>query len=167
MRYKFRMLLVLGFVALGLLINSCKKDNSDTVAYFLTAGTWQLASVQTEYLLGNNSLHKDTLNLTCNLNQVFQFNSNNTCTLSNYHCIAQTSSGSWQLGPDNLSLQTTMSAKDTLKAAVVTVKAFDNAVIQNLGQYSLVLKTGDTSPYYLATTARKITTYGFVHVLNN
>lgn len=151
---------------MALVINSCKKDNSDTVAYFLTAGSWQLVSVQTASFVGDTLKRTDTLNTTCSLNQIFQFKSDNSCTYANYHCITQNSGGQWQITPDELTLQTTLSVQDTLKGATVTTKAFQNAQIINLGQYSLVLQTGDTSPYYTSKTPRKITRYGFVHTVD-
>ncbi|RKR81745.1 hypothetical protein BDD43_1896 [Mucilaginibacter gracilis] len=148
-----------------MLVNSCKKDNSDTVAYFLTNGTWQLAAVQTQTFVGDTLKRTDTLNTNCGLNQLFKFNNNNSCTYSNYHCITQSSAGTWQLASNDLILQTTLAAQDTAKGVVVTKPAsvFTNAQIINLGQYSFVLQTGDTSPYYTSKTRRVITRYAFVH----
>jgi hypothetical protein len=165
-KYKLYFFLVLGLISIALLINSCKKDNSDTVAYFLTIGSWQLASVQTQYFVGDTLKTTDTLNTTCNLSQNFQFKSDNSCTLTNYHCLTQTTNGKWQLSSDNLTLLVTMSAQDTLKGAIVTVPVFQNSQIINLGSYSMVLQTGDTSPYYTSKSKRTITRYGFIHAIN-
>lgn len=159
-------------VGVGLFTNSCKKDNSDTLSYFLTNGTWQLASVTRQTFIGDDSQKNgtDTLNLTCTLTQTLKFNVDNTCKFTNYHCITQSSAGNWNLNTDNLSIQTTMTAQDTLTTnkvtANVTVNAFDNAQIETLGQYSLVLKTGYTSPYYTSKTKRVIIRYGFVHAIS-
>jgi len=157
---------MIGLLGMALMVNSCKKDNSDTVAYFLTNGNWQLASVQTQTFVGDTLKSTDTLNTTCTLNQNFIFKNDNTCTLTNYHCIADTSKGKWQLSSDNLTLFVTLSAKDTLKNTIVTVPAFQNSQVINLGLYSLVLQTGYTSPYYTSKTKRSITRYGFIHAIN-
>ena len=158
---------MIGMAGIALLVNSCKKDNGDTVSYFLTNGTWQLASVQRTTYLGGTQLSTVTLDSLCNLSQTFKFTSDNACTYTNYHCISQNSTGKWQLGSDNLTLQTTLSAQDTAKGGtIVNVNAFGVAQIENLGQYSLVLNTGDISTYYTAKTTRVITRYGFVHPTN-
>jgi hypothetical protein len=166
MRYRLWVFVLLGLTSVALLINACKKDNSDTVSYFLTEGTWQLASVQRTTYLGDTKLLTETLDSLCTLNQTFKFTSDNACTYTNYHCITQSSTGKWLITPDNLTLQTTLSAQDTLKGAIVNVKAFDNAQIVNLGQYSMVLNTGYTSSYYTSKTPRVIVRYGFVHPSN-
>lgn len=164
---RFYFVMLLALTGMAFMVNSCKKDNSDTLSYFLTRGKWQLASVTRQTYVGDTlkTAGTDTLNLTCTLTQTFQFNTDNSCTFVNYHCITQTSTGSFNLDINNLSLQTSMTAQDTSKAAIVTVKAFDNAQIETLGQYSLVLKTGYTSTYYTSKTRRVIIRYGFVHAL--
>lgn len=162
-KYKVPFFLLLGVVALTLLFNSCKKDNNDSVAYFLTYGSWTLASVQVFHYVGDTQGKTDTLNTTCNNTQTFTFNSDNTCAYNNYHCITQNSSGTWNIGDDNLTLSCNLSAQDTSKSKIVNVKAFQTALIDNLGQYSLVLKTGDIQVVYKSTTVRTITRYGFVH----
>jgi len=154
---------LLGLTAVMLLVNSCKKDKNDSVTYFLTNGTWTLASVQVFHYVGDTQGKTDTLNTGCTNTQTFTFNTNNTCTYVNYHCITQNSSGTWSIGDDELTLSCNLSAQDTSKSTTVTVKAFQTAVIDNLGQYSLVLKTGDIQSYYKSTTVRTITRYGFVH----
>lgn len=149
------------------MVNSCKKDSSDTVYYFLVAGKWKLASVQRQTFVGDTLKKTDTLNVNCDSTQFFQFNANNTCTYTNYHCITQVSTGTWQLVSDNLVLQANLSVKDTLNGAIVSnVKAFTNAQIINLGQYSFVVQTGDTNSYYTSKTRRVITRYGFIHPTN-
>jgi hypothetical protein len=117
--------------------------------------------------VGNNSLPTDTLNTTCTRSQVFTFNSNHTCTYTNFSCIAQSTQGSWALTSDDLFLNSTMKCTDTIPgtngAQTKTDMPFANAEIINLGQYSLVLQTGDISTYYTSTTKRVIVQYGFVH----
>ena len=155
--------MLLGLAALTLLFNSCKKDNSDSVAYFLTNGTWTLASVQVFHYVGDTQGKTDTLNTGCNTTQIFKFNGDKSCAYTNYHCITQNSSGTWNIGDDNLTLTCNLPAQDTSKSKIVNVKAFQNALIDNLGQYSLVLKTGDIQVVYKSTTVRTITRYGFIH----
>lgn len=159
--------MLLGLVGAALLVNSCKKDSGDSISYFLTNGTWTLASVTVSHYVGDTQGQTDTLNLTCGVTQTFSFNNSGNCNYANYHCITQNTSGTWSIDQDNLVLHCNMPAKDTLTVAKVTtmvaVKAFQNALIDNLGQYSLVLKTGDIQSYYKATTVRTITRYGFVH----
>ncbi len=58
-----------------------------------------------------------------------------------------------------------MAAQDTSKGNKVNVTAFSNAQVVTLGQYSLVLQTGDIQAFYKATTVRTITRYGFVHAV--
>jgi len=153
---------MLTLIGAALLVNSCKKDSNDSISYFLTNGTWTLASVTVLHYVGDTQGKTDTLNLTCGNTQTFTFSGNN-CNYVNYHCITQNTSGTWSIDQDNLILHCDMPARDTSKATMVTVKAFQNAQIDNLGQYSLVLKTGDIQAFYKATTVRTITRYGFVH----
>ncbi|OCX50640.1 hypothetical protein BEL04_22990 [Mucilaginibacter sp. PPCGB 2223] len=162
-KYKVPFFALLCLAAVTLFFNSCKKDNGDTLAYFLTNGKWTLASVTVLHYVGDTQGKTDTLNATCAADQVYIFNADGTCSYSNYHCITQNSSGTWNVDQDNLTLSCNMSAQDTSKGNKVTVKAFQAALIDNLGQYSLVLKTGDIQAYYKATTVRTITRYGFVH----
>ncbi|EHQ28179.1 DUF5004 domain-containing protein [Mucilaginibacter paludis] len=167
-KYKFSFLACIGLACIALLINSCKKDNSDTVHYFLVGEKWQLASVQRQTFVGDTLKKTDTLNTACDSIQKFQFNSDNTCTYENYHCIPQINTGTWQLVSDDLVLQTNLTVKDTLNGAIVTnAKAFAYAQIINLGQYSFVVQTGDVSSYYTSKTRRVITRYGFIHPTNN
>ncbi len=166
-KYKHYVFLLAGLLGVALLVNACKKnDNSDNVQYFLTNGTWQLASVTMQSFVGDTLKRTDTLNTTCLVSQTFKFNTDNSCTYTNYHCLSQTSTGSWQLSTDQLTLQTSLAAKDTSGKAIVNVTAFPTAQIVNLGQYSLVLQTGYTSTYYTSKTVRKIARYGFVHAEN-
>ncbi len=135
-----------------LLVNSCKKDNNDTPAYFLTQGKWQLASVQIFHFVGDvqqKQTKADTVLINCT--QTVVFKNDNTCTFSNFKCN-NTLNGSWQIDPNSLILKS--QGLDTLSK---------DARIITLGQYSLVVQTGDISTYYKATTVRNITVYGYVH----
>ncbi len=147
---------------IGFLVNSCKKS-TDYLPTLLTNGKWQLASLQVFNYIGPTLERIDTLNTNCNLTQVFQFNTNNTCTYANFDCLSGSSgSGSWSFSKDHLYLNTTMVCKDTTAAG--SSVPFQSARIINLGQFSLVLQTGYLQTYYSATQVRKITQYGFVKV---
>ncbi|MEO8884481.1 MAG: DUF5004 domain-containing protein [Mucilaginibacter sp.] len=160
MKNKTSLLFVLGLVLVGLLVNSCKKDNQGTIETLLTAGKWQLASVVATVYLGDATLSTTTLNTTCDTTQIFSFNTDNSCTYSNFDCIPQTSSGRWSLSADKLTLSADMTCRDT--TAVGTSKPFVAARIINLGQYSMVLDTGNIQTYDV-TKPRTIVRYGFVH----
>lgn len=159
-RYIFQLFLAIAGAVM--LSNSCKKDTQATVESLLARGTWQLASVTRLNYLGGANVSTDTLNTRCSLSQSFTFNSDNTCTFQNFSCINQSSKGLWQLTEDKLTLQSTLSCQDTLAKAMVTAMPFQTARIVNLGQYSLVLETGDLSSYYLATDKRQVKRYGFI-----
>lgn len=166
-KHRLFIFLLLGAISTGVFINSCKKDNSDTVSYFLTSGTWQLASVTRQSFVGDTLKRVDTLNTKCDSTQRFIFTNDNKCRYSNYHCIPQKSAGTWSLSSDNLILQTTLMAQDTAKGIVTApTSIFNPAQIINLGQYSLVLQTGSTSAFYTSKTVRVIVRYGFVHNIN-
>jgi hypothetical protein len=159
-------------VVISMVTNSCKKESkTDLVSSLLTHGAWQLASVMVFNYVGAGVLPTDTLNTNCSLKQVFTFNSNNTCNYTNFACISQTKQGNWALSSDDLYLMSNMSCTDTVKGsngtATLTDMPFNNAQIVNLGQYSLVIQTGDVSTYYTATTKRVIVQYGFVHPATN
>ncbi len=161
MKYKFLLYCLLGFVGTGLIIYSCKKDNQFTIQTLFTGGQWQLASVQVTHYLGASAVSSDTLNTQCNLTQVFKFNMDNTCTYTNFDCLQQSAaSGRWSLSSNQLFLYADMVCQDT--TAAKSSKPFQTAKIFNLGQYSLILQTGDLQTYYKPNQARTITTYGFV-----
>ncbi|SDS25281.1 hypothetical protein SAMN05216490_0819 [Mucilaginibacter mallensis] len=155
----FLFLPLLIIISMG--INSCKKDSQiSSIQTLFTNGTWQLASeVQFNYL-GSNQLPTDTLNTTCDTTQLFTFTNNNSCSYTNYGCVDQSSTGSWSLSSDALYLMTNLSFKQA--GDTTTVKPFTYCKIVNLGQYSMVLQTGDISVYPSPTTRIKIYQYGFV-----
>jgi hypothetical protein len=146
-----------------MVINSCKKQNQVTIQTLFTGGSWQLASVLATHYVGNTMVSVDTLNTKCNLTQLFTFNSNNTCTYTNFDCIQQsTASAQWSLSTDEVTLFANVVCKDT--TAVGSSTPFANAQITNLGNYSLVLLTGDIATNYSLTAKRRIVQYGFVRV---
>ena len=160
MRFKIRLLILCGFAAISLLVNSCKKSNQDYIQSLFVGGHWQLSSLEVTYATGaltDSVVLRDTA---CIFTQLFTFNADNTCSFTNFSCRQQTSSGSWSLSPDKLFLHSAIS----VDSSGVTIKPFTNAQIVNLGQYSLILQTGDLQTYYPATMKRIITRYGFVRV---
>jgi hypothetical protein len=163
-KIKSPFLLLTGLVFMGLYINSCKKDNSGTIKTLFTGGSWQLANVTVYNYVGSNSTSY-LLDTACTATQLFTFNINNTCTYTNFECITQKTTGTWSLTTNQLNLLVNMMCADTLAGNIPsTGQPFANALIMNLGQYSMVLETGDINTYYTATTKRKIIQYGFVRV---
>jgi hypothetical protein len=159
MKIKLLICALAGALAMGLAINSCKKS-TDYLPTLLTAGPWQLASLQVKYFTGAFQDSLITLDTTCNLTQIFRFSNNGTCTYSNFSCRSDTSSGHWSFSSDHLYLNSDMACQtDTGK-----IVPFKSAHINNLGQYSLVLQTGDLDAYYSPSQKRRIYIWGFVRV---
>ena len=162
MKIKYLLLLFTGLM-IAIVISSCKKQNQVTIQTLFTGGSWQLASVLVTHYVGSTQVSFDTLNTKCNLTQSFTFNSDNTCTYKNFDCIQQsTASAPWSLSSDEVTLFANVVCKDT--TTVGSSMPFANAQITNLGNYSLVLLTGDIAPNYSLTAKRKIVQYGFVRV---
>ena len=160
MKKKHLLLLLSGLVA-TMVVNSCKKDNQNGIQTLFTGGSWQLASVMVFNFIGNSQTSVDTLNTNCGSTQLFTFNSNGTCTYQNFDCLTQpTATGPWLLSTNQLYLQSSMVCKDTTTAG--SSMPFSNAQIQTLGNYSLVLLTGDIQPNYSLTKPRRQVQYGFV-----
>ena len=156
-----RYLLLLFVIIVTLLYNSCKKNNQSPIATLFTGGTWQLASVLVFNYTGNTQTSTDTLNDSCKLTQFFTFNKDKTCTYQNFDCLPNTmGSGTWSLTANQLFLQAAMTCTDTTKAG--SSQPFAYAQIMNLGEYSLVLETGDIQPNYSLTKLRRVVQYGFV-----
>ena len=154
------LLLIIGLVTC-LAINSCKKEDKSNIPNLLTTGQWQLASLQVLHFVGDSRISTDTLNTDCDTTQLFTFSKDNTCTYTNFNCKVQPASkGSWSLSNDKLYLYSDMVCQDN--SAAGSSKPFANAQIDNLGQYSLVLQTGDIGLYYSSTQVRTITRYGFI-----
>jgi len=154
----------------SIVVNSCKKDSqAQIISTLFTNGTWQLASVLVFNYLGSSQLPTDTLNTTCDTTQNFTFPTTSTCTYSNFACLSQkTSAGTWSLTSDQLFLMSDMKCTDTVRVngvlTIGTTMPFAYAKIVNLGQYSLILQTGDIATYFTPTTKRRIVQYGFVRV---
>lgn len=162
---KKNILLLLPCLLVGLIINSCKKDNQGTISKLIVGGKWQLASVMRFNFVGSTEGATDTLNTNCNLTQFFTFNSDNTCTYTNFDCLAQTSaSAPWSLTSDQLHLQAAVVCDTSSTATASTFMPFKDAQIINLGQYSMVLLTGDIQTNYSLTAIRHQVQYGFVRV---
>jgi hypothetical protein len=159
MKNKTTVLFVLGLMMVSLLINSCKKDNQGTIETLFTSGKWQLASVVATVYLGDAVTSTNTLNTTCDSTQIFIFNTDKTCTYTNFDCLPQKSAGTWSISSDKLTLYADMSARDT--TAKGSSKPFNGARIINLGQYSMVLDAGDIQDYSV-TKPRRVVRYGFV-----
>jgi hypothetical protein len=160
MKNKLPFLLILALLLTGLVINSCKKEQQGTVESLFSSGAWQLASVQYKITVGDTSKLDTTLNTTCDSTQIFTFKSDHTCTYTNFDCIAQPkATGHWSLTENQLFLRSDMLCKDTTLAG--SSKPFSNAQIINVGQYSLVLLTGDIQNY-TSNTRRTVIRYGFV-----
>jgi hypothetical protein len=162
MKNKFAILSLLGLLLAGMLANSCKKDAQATVESLLSRGTWQLASITVDNYVGSSKISTDTLNTLCLFNQSFTFNTDFSCNYKYFACFDQNVNGTWKLSDDKLTLQSNITCKDTLNKVTITSKPFANARILNLGQYSLVMETGDLSSYYLSTDKRHIKRYGFI-----
>lgn len=145
-------------------VNSCKKNDQDTLNHYLTVSPWQLASIQVFTYVGATLVETDTLNTTCNLKQMFTFKSDQTCGYKNFICRADSTKGTWAFSDDKLLLHSDMLCKDTVAGGRDTTDApFKNAQISNLGGYSLILQTGDVNTYYTTTQKRVIKRWGFIH----
>lgn len=152
----------------GWLVSSCTKSNDDasaSITAFLTGGrVWRLASMQVYHYNGDTLKRTDTLNTKCTLNQTFYFETDGSCTYTNYSCISQSKGGKW-----------TMTTQDTLqlKADVLldtsstgSYRPFANTAILNLGQNSLILQSTQTDTLFTTPRVvlrRKITRFGFIH----
>jgi uncharacterized membrane protein YciS (DUF1049 family) len=161
MKNKIPFLFVLGLVLINVLSNSCKKDKQTSIQSLFTTGTWQLSTVIVTTTFADTTII-DTLNTTCNTTQLFTFNGDNTCTYTNFQCKDQPiAKGHWSLSTDQLYLNSDIVCQDTISSGTGSSKPFSSAQIFNLGQYSLVLQTGDLQNY--ATTKKRVVMrYGFI-----
>ncbi|UOE50411.1 DUF5004 domain-containing protein [Mucilaginibacter sp. SMC90] len=155
------LLFFLFVVSIALIVNSCKKDNLSHIPGLL-AGNWQLASITVTNYVGDAQVSLDTLNQTCEDIQLFTFNADNSCSYTNFQCNPDTVKGRWSLTDNKLFLISDIVCKDTTKASGGTSKPFENTKIVTLGNYSMVLETGDVEPNYSATKKRRIMRYGFI-----
>jgi len=159
MKNKRTLLLLTGLIAC-IFFYSCKKTNQTSIHALFSGGRWQLASVIATYYTGNTQDSTKVLTDSCSTSQYFTFSADNTCTYINFDCITQSPTGSWALSPNQLFLYAQVICKDT--SAAHSSAPFSNAQIQNLGQYSMVLRTGDVAPNYSINKKRRIIEYGFI-----
>jgi hypothetical protein len=164
MRNKLLLFCISGALIIGFTANSCKKNDQNYLQTLLTDGHWQLASLTVTQTRNDTTLLNDTINSLCNLVQSLTFNSNGTCTYTNFDCIPQNVTGNWSLTANQLYLVSDLKFQDT--TAIVNPVPFTNAQVFNLGQYSLVLNTGDLGTYYPPNKVLTVFTYGFVRVKN-
>lgn len=162
MKNRIPFLFVLAFLAISMFSNSCKKDNQGSVESLLARGSWQLASVMVYNYIGSNNVSTDTFNTKCALDQFFTFKTDGTCTYNDFSCIQQSTQGRWALSEDKLTMLSDMKCQDTAQGKIITSIPFDTARIVNVGQYSLVIETGDISSFYLSTAKRHVKRYGFI-----
>ena len=139
---------------------SCKKEKQTSIPSLLTTGTWQLGSIEEYHYLGDQRLSLDTIQ--ADSTQIFAFNKDMTCTYTNFDNKAGTESGKWSLDKTSLYLFADITYPDVTSAG--TKQPFINSHITNLGEYSLVMETGDIQTYYTATDKRTIRRYGFVRI---
>lgn len=166
MSLKNRLLFLSLLIGICFAVNSCKKEKADNIKALLSNETWQLASLQVFHFVGDTQLPTDTLNTKCDTTQLFTFFKDGTCTYTNFHCKPQPiAKGSWNLNDTRLVLLADMVCQDTTKAG--SSKPFSNSQVVNLGEFSLVLQTGDTQAYYTATQPRTIYRYGFIKQKRN
>ncbi len=154
------LIFVVCLLLLSVLINSCKKEKGTSVQNLFTSGKWELTTVIVTVTQGD-SVKYDTLNTDCPEKQLFTFNADGTCNYTNFHCITQLSNGRWSTSPDQLYLKSDMVCQDTFKVGTGKSMPFTNAQILTLGQYSMVLVTGDIQNYS-TTQKRTVRRYGFV-----
>jgi hypothetical protein len=167
MKFKIRLLLLFTIAAIGLMVNSCQKTKQDYIATLIAQNQWQLSSATVTTYIGSSAISQLTLDTTCLVTQIFKFNPDNTCSYTNFDCLAQATKGTWSLSQDKLFLNVNMTCKDTISRTGDTTthsKPFQTAKIINMGQYSLVLQTGDLQTYYSPTQNRVIYQWGFVRV---
>jgi hypothetical protein len=163
MKIKTFFLLLFALAVVTLLYNSCKKEyDSANIKPLFTVGSWQLGSVIIYNYVGSNLLTPDTLNENCI--QHFTFKSDGTCSYTNFHCITQTSNGTWSLSNDGLVMFSNISVDTLQDTKLVPAHPFIYCKIINVGQYSMVLQTGDVGAYFTPTSRRRIVQYGFVHI---
>src|ERR1700756_3456384 len=74
---------------------SCKKNSQNYLGTLLTDGHWQFASLVVNKFHGDTSISSDTIFANCSLGQNFTFNSNGTCTYTDFSCLQQTITGHW------------------------------------------------------------------------
>ena len=161
MRKRITLWYLPALLLIAMAVNACKKQDTSNIPNLLTTGQWELGSLLVTNYVGDSQISVDTLNTACDTTQMFKFFTDGTCTYTNFDCKVQpTAKGTWKLSDTKLVLIADVTCQDT--TAIGSSKPFLNAQIVNLGDYSLVLQTGDTQPYYSATQPRTIYRYGFI-----
>ncbi|PJJ79877.1 lipocalin family protein [Mucilaginibacter auburnensis] len=154
------LIFILCLLLLSMLTNSCKKDKGTSIQNLFSSGKWELTTVVVTVTQGD-SVKYDTLNTDCPEKQLFTLNADGTCNYTNFHCKTQISNGRWSLSPDQLYLKSDIVCQDTVKLGPGKSTPFSNAQILTVGQYSMVLITGDIQNYS-NTQKRTVMRYGFV-----
>ncbi|MES2268232.1 MAG: hypothetical protein V4520_15835 [Bacteroidota bacterium] len=155
--------LLAGMLLLGFMLNSCKKEKTESLQSLFTNGKWQLGSVIEYKYLGGQETDRDTLD--CDLAQTFKFNDDMTCSYTNLDCKENTVSGRWSLSDTRLFLNADITYPTVTSAG--TKQPFINSRINNLGDFSMVLETGDLQTYYTSTDRRTIRRWGFIRIKPN
>ncbi|RYU90817.1 hypothetical protein EWM62_09250 [Mucilaginibacter terrigena] len=152
--------LLAGLLVISFFANSCKKEKQSSIAGLLTYGKWQLGTVMEYKYLGDSQQSVDTLE--CDSAQIFVFNDDKTCSYTNFDCAPATVNGTWSLSDNKLFLFADITYPEITSAH--TKQPFINSRIANLGEFSMVLETGDLQTYYTATDNRTIRRYGFTRI---
>ncbi|GAA4096534.1 DUF5004 domain-containing protein [Mucilaginibacter panaciglaebae] len=158
MKKKHSYILIPALILLSLVINSCKKTLDSDIPDLLIKGSWQLSSARLTIQRGDTTKLDTTFNIGCD--QRFTFYPDKTCTYTNFDCKDQpVARGHWQLVGNRLFLQTDIVCQDTTAAG--SSKPFAYCSISTLGNYSMVLLTGDFINYN-NSALRRVVRYGFV-----
>ncbi|MCO5934102.1 hypothetical protein NAF17_01000 [Mucilaginibacter sp. RB4R14] len=163
MKNKNLYFLLVGLMVLSFTFNSCKKDKTDSIQSLFTNGKWELGSVIEYKYLGGQETNRDTLK--CNNSQIFKFNDDMTCSYTNLDCKLSTVSGRWSLSDTRLFLFADITYPTVTTAG--TKQPFINSRISNLGEFSMVLETGDLQTYFTSTDMRTIRRWGFIRIKPN
>ena len=138
MKFKIRLLFLFTVAAIGLMANSCQKSKQDYIATLIAQNQWQLSSATVTTYIGSSAISQLTLDTSCLVTQIFKFNPDNTCSYTNFDCLAQATKGTWSLSQDKLFLNVNMMCRDTITRTGDTTthsKPFQTAKIINMGQY--------------------------------
>jgi hypothetical protein len=155
-RISFWYLPVLLLIALA--VNSCKKTDQSNIPNLLTTRQWELGSLLVFHYIGDAQQPTDTI--TCDTTQIFRFFKDGACTYTNFNCAEPIATGSYSLSSTKVVLLADLTFRDTTLTG--TARPFANAQISNLGDFSMVLETGDTQAYYTSNQPRTIYRWGFI-----
>lgn len=142
----------------GIFISSCKRQLDSDIPDVLVNGAWDLSSIRITVNRGDTVKLDTTYSINCK--QTFTFNSDKTCTYTNFDCKDQpVAKGGWELVGNRLFLVSNIVCQDTTAAG--SSKPFTYCSINTLGRYSMVLLTGDFISYN-NSALRRVVRYGFV-----